>query len=440
MMNKIYYLAIDIGASSGRHIVGYQDDEGHVKMDEVHRFANNVQQLSGDLVWDLENLFNQVKIGIKKALKKYQRIKSMSIDTWGVDYVLFDNMKECLPCYSYRSTRTKRAVEDVHKLIDFSDLYKITGTQFQPFNTIYQLYEDKLSGRLNNNSSFLMMAEYLIYRLTDIKVHEYTNASTTGLLNLKTNTYSKEIIDKLEFPPSLFSKLVKPGHYVGPLRCSVQDEVGGNIDVVLCATHDTASAVEAIPFEQNEPYLSSGTWSLLGIKVNKGINSEQAQLANFTNEYGPNYIRFQKNIMGLWIIQRLAQEMKLTFEEISSKSKLSAFTSVYDVNDPAFIYPKNMKQAIIDYYKNHGLPLPSTDSDILNATFYSLAHSYKQALEQLEVLTNKKYQTLYIVGGGAHNDYLNELTAKITKKRIIVLAIEATAYGNLKIQMEENHD
>ena len=431
------YLAIDIGASSGRHIVGFIDSNDELICDEVYRFPNAVKKENGHLVWDIHTLFNEVKTGIKKCLEKYSEIESLSIDTWGVDYVLLDGDKEILPVYAYRDYRTEKVIDKVHNIISFDRLYEITGSQFQKFNSIYQLYDDKIMLRLDRASDFLFIPEYLMYKLTGIKKHEYTNASTSGMLDASTNDYSKEIISKLGFPNRLFQKLDKPKTIVGSFRKEVIDEVGGNIRVVLCPTHDTASAVEGIPMQGNHPYISSGTWSLLGVKISDAITNKDAMLANYSNEYGPNYIRFQKNIMGLWIVQCLAKQWNLDFVKMIEMGKESYYEEIFDVNDDCFTAPIDMEIEIINWFKKHNKILPKNKNDIINSTYRSLAYSYKVALEELENITNKKYDSLYIVGGGAKNTYLNELTEKISGKKVIALPIEATAIGNLLSQIKE---
>ena len=430
------YLAIDIGASSGRHIIGYKENEG-IKLEEIYRFPNSVKEEDGHLVWDIDNIFYHVLEGIKITLKKYQEIESMSIDTWGVDYVLLKDGAEVKPCYSYRDKRTKDVTRKVHEIIPFNELYKITGSQFQEFNTIYQLYCDKEMGRLDKADTFLHIPEYLMYRLTGVMVHEYTNASTTGLLDGRANNYSKDIIERLGLKKELFNELQKPGYVLGGFTSEVKEKVGGSIKVVLCATHDTASAVMGIPMEENAPYISSGTWSLLGIKTDKVITSDLAKCANFSNEYGPSYIRFQKNIMGLWIIQRLSKELNLDFSSMVEMARKSIYTNTFDVNDEVFLSSLNMKEEIINWFKKNNITLPKSDSDIINSSYHSLALSYQEAISELEEITETKYNYLYIVGGGAKNKYLNELTEMYTKHKVIALPIEATAIGNILCQMGE---
>ena len=435
-----YYLAIDIGASSGRHIIGYKDKKNELILDEVYRFKNSVVNYNDHLIWDIDRLTNEVIEGIKICLNKYKNIESLSIDTWGVDYVLMNNDNVIYPVYAYRDKRNKEVIDKVHNIISFEKLYKITGTQFQEFNTIYQLYHDKLNNRLEKATDFLYIPEYLMYKLTGIKVHELTNASTSGMLDKDTNYYSKEIIDKLGFDCRLFKKLSVPGLYIGDLKKDIQEIVNGNIKVVLCATHDTASAVHAIKMADNSPYISSGTWSLLGIKTNSIITSNKALNCNYSNEYGINYYRFQKNIMGLWIIQCLAKELNLDFIEMVTMAKKSNYNEIFDVNDNCFLSSCNMKNEIINYFKRNNQKLPKDDNDLLNSTYHSLAYSYKIAIDELENILEKKFDNLYIVGGGAKNQYLNDLCQKYTNKKVIALAIEASAMGNIIVQMEKENE
>ena len=289
------YLAIDIGASSGRHIAGWLEN-GELKTEEIYRFPNGVTELDGHLTWDIDALLGHVKQGVALAKEKYPKIRSLSVDTWGVDYVLLRGDEEVRPCYAYRDSRTEAVIPQVHERIPFSELYRRTGIQFQPFNTLYQLYADKLAGRLAGVTDFLMIPEYLMYKLCGVKAHEYTNATTGGMVSAETGEYDPAIIAALGLPEHLFCSLQQPGTVIG--------EYAG-IQVVLCATHDTGSAVEGIPMEEDAPYISSGTWSLLGVKTRKPITNEASQLANWSNEGGVGYNRYQKNIMGMWLVNRL---------------------------------------------------------------------------------------------------------------------------------------
>lgn len=291
-----------------RHIVGWEED-GAIKTDEVFRFPNGTKVQCGHLVWDIAGLFKNVKKGIRRAFAKYPQIESLAIDTWGEDYVLMTKDGALMPCLAYRDSRTNSVIDEVHSIIPFEELYSKTGIQFQPFNTIYQLYEETKRNRLSIATDFLMIPEYLNYLLTGIKKKKYTNATTTGLVNAETGEFDKSIISALGLPERLFGKLYVSGTSVGALKPEIAAEVGGQLEVVLCASHDTASAVEGIPMNGNQPYISSGTWSLLGLKVQSAITGENSRKANYSNEGGVGYVRYQKNIMGLWLVQSLQKEL-----------------------------------------------------------------------------------------------------------------------------------
>ena len=461
-----YYLAIDIGASSGRHILGWREKD-ELKTEEIYRFPNGVTEREGHLIWDMEALLRHVKTGIDRALEAYPQIESLSIDTWGCDYVLLEGEREIWPCFAYRDHRTEAIHEEVHATVPFPELYRRTGCQFQLFNTIYQLCADKAEGRLDRATDFLMVPEYLMYKLTGVKAREYTNATTTGLVNAETGEFDRELIARLGLPERLFPKLLQPGTEIGSYK---------GIRVVLCATHDTASAVEGIPMERSEhecrdehcssanaPYISSGTWSLLGVKTSKPITDEASEDANYSNEGGVGYNRYQKNIMGMWLVNRLRGELcpEKPWDEIVAKAEASSFDQTVDANAECFLSPISMRAAF-DRALGRRLAKPRESDlvitnmspeqvDAVNAArlslsvgdyfrcaYRSLALSYKRALEELEHNTGKTYDRLYIVGGGAKNRFLNKLTEEFTGKQVIALPIEATAIGNLKIQINSS--
>ena len=419
----MFCLAIDIGASSGRHIVGWQED-GQICTREVFRFPNGVTEQNGHLIWNVEALVSYIKEGIRIAKTEFPQIRSLSIDTWGVDYVLLKNDREIFPVYAYRDSRTESVIPLVHKKIAFSELYRKTGCQFQPFNSIYQLYDDKINGRLDEASDLLMMPEYLLWKLCGAKAREYTNATTMGMVCAAIGEFDSEILDTLEYPRRLFPKLSQPGTIIGEYE---------GIPCVLCATHDTGSAVEGIPMEGNHPYISSGTWSLLGVKTPKPITDSASEAANYSNEGGVGYNRYQKNIMGMWLVNELQRELcpDTPFPEIVKMAEASVCEALVDANAPAFLAPKSMKAAFDA--SAQGL---SSIGDYFRCAYRSLAQSYRQAIEELEANTGVKYEKLYIVGGGAKNQFLNRLTEEATGKQVIALPIEATALGNLKIQLE----
>lgn len=441
-MEGKYHLAIDIGASSGKALVGYFDYENNrLESEVIYRFPNWFVLKDGHKIWDLNHLFAEVKNTIKEALKKYPKIETMSIDTWGCDYVLLDkDDKEILPCYSYRDERTLSILDEAFSLISKREIFNLTGSQFQSFNTIFQLYKDKVEGRLEKAENFLMIPEYLIFKLTGVKVHELTNASTTSLLEKDKYEYSKTIIGKLNLPEKLFKNPAKVGYFVGNLLNEVEKEVGGNIKVKLCATHDTASAIRLIEdkIDENTLYLSSGTWSLLGVKLNHYLVNKKVFDNNFSNELGKNYIRFQKNIMGLWIIQNLICEINLEIVEAIELAKTSKENNIkLDVNNDRFLSTNNMKEEILSYLNENGFQEKFSDADLINIVFVSLACSYKTSIKEIENMLKRKFNKLVILGGGAKNKYLNDLIRKICDLKVETYPYECSALGNLLSQIED---
>lgn len=432
-----YYLAIDIGASSGRHIVGWLEN-GILKTEEVYRFANGNESKDGHLIWNAERLFSEVKNGLKAAKEKGFVPSYIGIDTWAVDYALLDKEDKLIgDVFAYRDGRTEKSSQAVHAIIPFAELYEKTGIQFQTFNTVYQLYADKLSGKIEKAESMLMLPDYLNFLLTGVKKQEYTNATSTGLVNAVTHGWDKEIIEKLGLPKKLFGVLSQPGTVVGSFSKEISKEVGYSATVMLPATHDTASAVEGIPMTENSPYISSGTWSLLGIKVDKAITDENSRKANYSNEGGVGYYRYQKNIMGMWVVNRLRGELcpDKPFPVIVKEAEESDFNEYADVNNNLFLAPESMKAAFDKWFGNKIIK-PQTESDYFRCAYLSLAQSYKSALNELTANTGIKFDKLYIVGGGAKNGFLNRLTEETCKVKVIALPIEASAIGNIKQQIK----
>ena len=430
------YLAIDLGASSGRHIVGYKKGN-RIVLKEVYRFKTLMDDSPDGLVWDLKRIFSDITFGIKNAFKLYPNIVSLSIDTWGVDYVLMNNSKEIPPFYAYRNTRNLVSNEIVNKIVPFEELYKLTGIQSAPFNTIYQLYADKRAGRLNEATDYLMIPSFFTYKLTGKKTHEYTNESTGSLLNPKSGGYLYPLIDALELPRSLFGKMSYPGEYVGELLPSIRKLVNGNCKVYLCASHDTASAFEAVDIDNKTVLISSGTWSLLGIKSDHPIISEESMKANYTNEGGVGYIRFLKNIMGMWIANQLKIETNLTQEFVDKNIDGVHYKVTFDVNDKTLLSPTSMKKAVIKLLEK--CP-PQNNLELFSSVYRSMAKSYKDAIDELETITGNKIEKIMIIGGGAKNKYLNKLVEEYTGKQVIAKPIEATALGNIKMQMKASKE
>ncbi len=434
-----YYLAVDIGASSGRHILGYLQD-GLLKLEEIYRFENNITDVDGSLVWDIEHLVNEVKIGIKECSKLGKIPETVAIDTWGVDYVLLDeNKKEIMPAVSYRDSRTNGIPEEVDKIISRLDLYKRNGIQSINFNTIYQLYCDKKSGKLDKASHFLMIPEYLSFKLTGVLRNEYTNATTGAIVNAETKQRDDELLSMLGIRTDIFEELSLPGTVVGNFSDEVKEFMGFDTKVILCPSHDTASAVAACPVGDNGVYISSGTWSLIGTENLKPVLSEEAMNGGFTNEGGINYrYRFLENIMGMWLFQNIRRNLdkKYTYDEMMYMAMESDFTELINPNAKEFVAPENMIEAIRTYLGKPDLPL----GDVLNSVYHSLANSYNDAVKTIEKVSGKKIDLINIIGGGSKDSYLNKLTKQHTGKNVLAGPTEATALGNLISQIIADND
>lgn len=430
----MYYLAIDIGASSGRHILG-ELKNGRLETTEVYRFENGFKEKDGTLIWDIEQLIADVINGIAECKKIGKIPETVAIDTWGVDYVLFDNEgKEILPCVSYRDSRTATAVSEVFSVISKETLYGKTGIQIQPYNTIFQLWCDKKSGKLEKATRLLMMPEYLSYRLTGVMKNEYTNASTTGLVNAEDKTIDKEVCDKLGINADIFGELNLPATYIGNFTDEIKEKVGFDAKVIFCPSHDTASAVAACPIDENSVFISSGTWSLVGTENLYPVTTHAAMKANFSNEGGINYrFRFLKNIMGMWLFQNIRKDLdkKFTYDEMMQMAMESKYNKLIDPTDDCFLAPENMVEAIRNYLGEPELPI----GDVLKSVYISLAISYKNTVEEIERVAGKKVDRVAIVGGGSKDKYLNKLTKEYTGRRVTVGPTEGTAIGNLISQL-----
>lgn len=429
-----YHLAIDIGASSGRHILGYIDN-GRLKLEEIHRFENYITNQNGTLVWDIEHLVSEVKKGIAKCKEIGKIPCTVAIDTWGVDYVLLDESKqEILPAVSYRDSRTNSVINKVESIISAEELYLKTGIQKQNFNTIYQLYVDYLSGKLDNAKYFLMIPAYLSYKLTGVIKNEYTNATTTGMVNADTKQWDDEIIEKLSLPKHLFGTLDTPCTVIGNFTKEMQDYAGFDSTVIFAPSHDTASAVCACPIDDNSVYISSGTWSLIGVESLNPIVNEKSMAANFANEGGIDYrFRFLKNYMGMWLFQNVKKNLnnEFSYDDMMRLAMQSKRFEMIDTNAPDFLAPENMINAIRSYLKNESIPIEV----VINSVYHSLAQSYKNAIDEIEKLAGKTIDNIFIVGGGSKDTYLNELTAQYTGKKVVTGLSEATATGNLLSQI-----
>ena len=434
----MYYLSVDIGASSGRHILGHLEN-GRITLKEIYRFENGAEKRDGKMIWNVEKLFKNIVAGLKECKNLGVVPYSVGIDTWGVDYALLDKDGNLIgEVFSYRDSRTQDVMDKVEEIIPFKELYAITGIQRAPYNTIYQLYCDKLSGKLDKAEKMISVVDYLHYLLCGVATNEYTHASTTGMLDAKTRTWSQEIIERLGFPKKLFGNLTKPGTVIGKVKEEIAKEIGYETLVCMPASHDTASAVIAVPSDSETPlYISSGTWSLLGTELKEPITNETAFKFNATNEGGyGDTIRFLKNITGMWTFQNIKKELnnKYSYDELMNMAKLEDVGSIVDLNDNAFLAPDSMIGAVKDYCKNHGLNVPETIGQVMDVVYKSLATTYASVIKQTEEVTGQNFDVLNIVGGGSKDAYLNELTKKYTNKRVMVGPTEGTAVGNLLCQ------
>ena len=436
-----YYLAVDIGASSGRHMLASMKD-GKMQLEEVYRFPNGMDNKNGTLCWDVERLITEIKNGLKKCKEIGKIPVSMGINTWGVDYVLLDKDDNILgDTVGYRDNRTEGMDEKVYEVIPQDDLYARTGIQKQIFNTIYQLMAVKQSHPeyLEQAETILMIPDYFNFLLTGVKKNEYTEATTGQLISPKTNDWDYELIDMLGYNFRMFLPVSMPRTVVGDFTEEVQKEVGFNCTVVLPATHDTGSAVLAVPTNDDDAvYISSGTWSLMGIERKEADCSMESMKANFTNEGGYDHrFRYLKNIMGLWMIQSVKKEFTedLSFAEICEMASKETISSIVDCNDDCFLAPKSMIEAVQKFCRDTDQQVPETVGEISSVIYNSLAKCYGDTVEEIEAITGKKYSTIYVVGGGSNAGYLNELTAKYTGRKVSAGPSEATAIGNIIVQM-----
>ena len=452
------YLAIDIGASSGRHIVGNVRD-GKIVLEEVYRFDNGQVRRNGHDCWDIEKLVESVKVGIDAAAARC-RIDSIGIDTWGVDFVLLDEKGGLVSdAVAYRDSRTAGADAEIEsKVMSFAELYSRAGIQKTSFNTIYQLWalRKEHPEQLEKAAHFLMVPEYLNYRLTGNIVHEYTDSSTTSLLDAAKKDWDFDLIEKLGFPKKIFGRLEMPGATVGEYK---------GMKVVLPALHDTGSAYLAVPARDDRAvYLSSGTWSLLGVENTAPITNEASRLANFTNEGGAwGRYRYLKNIMGLWMIQSIRRELngvsyvegkggdaakealarlsdyeaghKYSFNELEMAARGSGeYQVTVNVNDQRYVNPDSMIGEVMAAAAGEGRA-PSTVGELMQCVYKSLAECYADAIRNLSDITGRTYTSINIVGGGSQDKYLNSLTASATGLEVFAGPVEGTAIGNLIVQM-----
>lgn len=445
MLNLI---AADLGASNGRVILGnYNGDK--IEIEEIHKFTNGPERVTGSQYWDILRLFHEIKSGLRKASKRVGEIKSMGIDTWGVDYGLLDSMDNLLGNpYHYRDSRTDNLLAEIFKIVPKEYIYQETGIQFMQLNTLVQLYAD-LKYRpwvLENTRSLLFTPDLLNFFFTGSKYNEYTIASTSQIFNPTANKWSKELLNRLNLPIDIFRDIIHPGERIGKILSGVKDDCGlpSSIDLIAVGSHDTASAVAATPLinPDNSAYLSSGTWSLLGMELDKPIINSNSLRENFTNELGVEHkVRFLKNITGLWLIQECKHSWdkaghNYSYQEIG-EAAAEAKGEIFEIdpNDARFMNPEDMPTEIIQYIKDTGQKQPGDFGEMARGIYESLAKSYNDVITTLEGLTDKNIETIHMVGGGINAEILCQFTADYTKRRVAAGPAEATALGNIITQL-----
>lgn len=447
-MGKIYkFLAFDFGASSGRAMLAKFDGE-KITLEEKHRFSNDPVTVNGGMYWDILRLFHEIKQGILKCANSGDRdIDCIGIDTWGVDYGLLDEHDQLLGNpYHYRDTRTDGMYEEAFARVPKAEIFQSTGIAFNWFNTLYQLLAARLSGdvALKNAKTLLFIPDLLNFFLTGEKRTEYTIASTSQMYDSQTHTWAEDLLKKLDIPTDIYADMIYPGAQVGVLKADLAEELGvGQIPVIAVASHDTGSAVASVPVVDQDDfiYISSGTWSLMGVELDAPNVSAGALEHNFTNEGGVNRtIRFLKNIMGLWLIQESRRQWDregelLSFDELEQQANAAEpFASLIDPDYPAFQTPGNMPRRIREFCEKTGQKVPQTKGEVVRCIAESLAFKYRNTIEGMEEVTGKKYSVVNIVGGGIKDKMICRFTANATKRTVQAGPVEATSIGNVIVQ------
>ena len=444
-MAELKMLAIDLGASSGRGIVGGFDGE-RLTLRENHRFSNDPVITNGRMYWDILRIFHEIKQSITKTVLEGDNVSSIGIDTWGVDYAMLDKNGRMLanPMH-YRDTRTEGITDYVSKYFSMDELYNKGGIQRINFNTIFQLAADMRDTpeMVAQADRMLNIPDLLNYFLTGKMANEYTILSTGAILDANSREYAFELLDRLGLPRRLFGEIVQPGYKVGKLLPQVQGETGKcDADVLTVASHDTASAVIAVPTQEDDfIYISSGTWSLMGTELKSPLISQQSNELNFTNEGGAmGTIRFLKNIMGLWIIQESRRQWKregkdYSFAQMEAWAKeCKPFRSLIDPDHVSFATPGNMPEKICEFCRQTGQPVPETVGEVVRCIYESLALKYRKTAESIEALMGRKAKVIHVVGGGTKDKFLSQMTADACGIPVAAGPEEATAIGNLMMQ------
>ncbi len=435
--------AVDLGATSGRVMLGRVGPD-QLSVEAVHRFPNDPVRLPDGLHWNVLDLYRNLLIGLRKAVRAQPGLAAVGIASWAVDYGLVSGNRLINNPYHYRDERTARGVEMVDKIADHAALYGMNGLQFQPFNSIYQLAVDQETGIIDDSARMLMLPDLLGFWLTGVEVAERTNASTTGLLDIATGAWNATLIDKMGFPRSLFPPLVDPGSRIGSLRNEVAAEIAAPaaVDVIAVGSHDTASAVVGVPMtDPGAAYVSSGTWSLVGVELDRPVLTAESREANFTNEGGVDgRIRYLRNVMGMWLLsesirtwERAGQSVELT-ALLNQAAGIRTPVPIFDANHPSLLPPGDMPKRIAALCAEAGAAVPNSPAEFARSIVESLAEAYATAIDDAERLSGSKINTVHVVGGGSQNTLLCQLTANRTGRRVLAGPVEATAVGNVLIQ------
>jgi rhamnulokinase len=452
-MAKTIFVALDLGASSGRHLAGAFDGQ-RLSIEELYRFENGPVAVGGRLYWDLLNQWTHVQNGLRAAATAHgERIRSIGVDTWGVDFGLLGRGDELLGNpYNYRDARTDGMFERAFSVVPREEVFAATGVQFMQINTLYQLLAMRLadSPLLAEAADFLMIPDLFHWLLTGVKANEYTMATTTQFFDPRAQMWAQGLLERLQIPTRILGRIIQPGETIGRLSRQVAAATHlSNVEVVVPGTHDTASAVMAVPTATREAamqpdwcYISSGTWSLMGVEVARPIINEQCLKLNFTNEGGVGgTTRLLKNICGLWLVQECRrvwseQGTIYSWEYLTQQAAEAApLVSFVNPDDPRFLAPANMPEAIREFCRETGQPVPAEEGEVIRCALESLALKYRQVLGWLEELTGGRIATIHIVGGGAQNRQLCQMAADACNRRVVAGPVEATAIGNLMMQV-----
>jgi rhamnulokinase len=441
MTSAGWVAAVDLGATSGRVMLGHLGPD-QLSVEAVHRFSNDPVRVIDGLHWNILELYRNLLIGLRKAVVAQPDLAGVGIDSWAVDYGLVSGDRLINNPFHYRDERTARGVDLVHKIADHAMLYATNGLQFQPFNSVYQLAVDQEAGVIDDTTRMLMLPDLLGFWLTGEQIGERTNASTTGLLDVSTGSWNATLIDKLSLPRSLFPSLVDPGSRIGSLRDDVAVEIGAALDVIAVGSHDTASAVVGVPMtEPGAAYISSGTWSLVGVELDRPVLTEESREANFTNEGGVDgKIRYLRNVMGMWLLsesirtwEREGQTVELT-TLLAQAAAITTPVAIFDANHPSLLPPGDMPKRITELCVEADTAAPDSPPEFARSIVESLAEAYAAAIDDADRLSGSKINMVHIVGGGGQNTLLCQLTANRTGRRVLAGPVEATAIGNVLIQ------